>query len=64
MYAKKDKIYNAYVSKHNSNNEKHVILSMMSKGKKESCHYLAVKMLSEKLQEKLQENIKRNYIKK
>ena len=54
MYAKKDKIYNAYVSKHNSNNEKHVILSMISKGKKESCHYLAVKMLSEKLQEKLQ----------
>ena len=49
---KKKKIYLAYVSKHNSNREKQVIL-MTSKGKKfegkserRLCHYLSVKKLS------------------
>ena len=44
MYAKKEKIYPAYVSKHNSNREKQVILLMISNGEK--WHYLAVKKLS------------------
>ena len=34
MSAKKDKIYNAYVSRHNSNHEKQVILSMIWNRKK------------------------------
>ena len=32
LYAKKEKIYPAYVSKHNSNREKQVILFMISNG--------------------------------
>ena len=40
----KKKIYPAYVSKHNSNREKKVILSMISNRK--GWHYLAVKKLS------------------
>ena len=34
FYAKKDKIYPAYISKHNSNREKQVILLMIPNGKK------------------------------
>ena len=34
LYAKKEKIYSAYVSKHNSNREKQVILLMISNGEK------------------------------
>ena len=34
LYAKKEKIYPAYVSKNNSNCEKQVILLMISKGEK------------------------------
>ena len=41
LYAKKEKIYPAYVPKNNSNREKQVILSMIPNGKK--LHYLAVK---------------------
>ena len=44
MYAKKEKIYPAYVSKHNSNREKQVILLMIPNG--EGWHCLAVKKLS------------------
>ena len=44
LYAKKEKIYPAYVSKHNSNREKQVILLMISN--KERWHYLTVKKLS------------------
>ena len=44
LYAKKEKIYPAYVSKHNSNCEKQVILLMIPNGEK--WHYLAVKILS------------------
>ena len=58
MYAKKEKIYPAYVSKHNSNREKQVILLMISNGEKTETkskgrlwHYLAVKKLSELLRE-------------
>ena len=40
LYAKKGKIYPAYVSKHNSNREKQVILLMIP------WHYLALKKLS------------------
>ena len=54
FYVKKEKLQPAYVSKHNSNCEKQVILLMISKGEK-PWHYLAVKKLS---------IIKRNYIKK
>ena len=43
LYAKKGKIYLAYVSKHNSNPEKQVILLMISI--EEKWHYLAVKKL-------------------
>ena len=39
LYAKKEKIYPAYVSKHNSNCEKQVILLMIPNG--EGWHYLA-----------------------
>ena len=45
LYAKKEKIYPAYVSKHNSNCEKQFILLMISNGEK-PWHYLAVKKLS------------------
>ena len=38
-------MYPAYVSKHNSNREKQVILLMISNGEKQ-WHYLAVKKLS------------------
>ena len=34
LYAKKEKIYPAYVSKHNSNREKQVILLMISNREK------------------------------
>ena len=44
MYAKKEKIYTAYVSKHNSNCQKQVILLMIPNGGK--WHYLAIKILS------------------
>ena len=44
MYAKKEKIQPAYVSKHNSEREKQVIHLVISDGKK--WHYLAVKKLS------------------
>ena len=44
MYAKKEKIYPAYVSKHNSNREKQVILSMITN--ENDWHYLAVKKIS------------------
>ena len=47
MHAKKVKINPAYVSKHNSNREKQVILLRIPNGK--WCHYLAVKKLSELL---------------
>ena len=43
LYAKKEKIYPAYVSKHNSNREKQFILSMIPNGKE--WYYLAVKKL-------------------
>ena len=42
---KKEKIYPAYVSKHNSNHEKEVNLLMISNGEKQ-WHYLEVKKLS------------------
>ena len=42
LYAKKEKIYPAYVSKHNSNREKQVTLLMISNGEKQ-WHYLALK---------------------
>ena len=45
LYAKNEKIYLAYVSKHNSNCEKLVILLMISNGEK-LWHYLAAKILS------------------
>ena len=41
LYAEKEKIYPAYVSKHTSNREKQVILSMISNG--EGWHYLVEK---------------------
>ena len=41
MYAKKEKIYPAYVSKHNSNREKQVIPLILSNI--ERWHYLAMK---------------------
>ena len=44
LYAKKEKIYPAYVSKHNSNREKQVILLMILNGGR--WHYLAVKKIS------------------
>ena len=45
MYAKKEKIYRAYVSKNSSNREKQVIISMIPNGEKQ-WHYLEVKKLS------------------
>ena len=44
LYTKKEKIYLAYVSKHNPNGEKQVILLMIPNGEK--WHYLSVKKLS------------------
>ena len=44
-YAKKEKIYPAYISKHNSNREKQVILLMIS-NREERKHFLAVKKIS------------------
>ena len=41
FYAKKENIYPAYVSKHNSNHEKEVIPSTIPNG--EEWHYLALK---------------------
>ena len=41
LYAKKEKIYPAYVSKHNSNSEKQIILLVFPNG--EGWHYFAVK---------------------
>ena len=55
FYAKKEKIYPAYVSKHNSNREKQFILLMIPYGVK--WHYLAVKKLSTLLRE-ITSNIK------
>ena len=49
MYAKKEKIYPAYTSKHKSNCEKQVILLIIPNG--EGWHYLAVKKLSALLRE-------------
>ena len=52
LYAKKEKIYPAYVSKHNSNREKQVILLRIPNGEKRKArserrwHYLAVKKQS------------------
>ena len=43
LYAKKEKIYPAYVLKHNSNREKQVIFLMIPNG--EGWYYLAVKKL-------------------
>ena len=45
LYAKEEKNISCYVSKHNSNREKLVILSMISNGEGR-WHYLAVKNLS------------------
>ena len=44
LYAKKEKIYSAYVLKNTSTCEKQIILLMISNGEK--WHYLAVKKLS------------------
>ena len=52
LYAKKEKIYPGYVSKHNSNREKQVILLMISNGKGREAqlegewHYLSVNKIS------------------
>ena len=46
LYDKKEKIYPAHVSKHNSNHDKQVILLMISNGEKGRWHCLAVKKLS------------------
>ena len=52
LYIEKEKTYSAYVSKHNSNHEKQVILLMIPNGEgreakfQERWHYLAVKKLS------------------
>ena len=45
LYTKNEKVYPAYISKHNSNLEKQVILLMISNREKQ-CHSLAVKILS------------------
>ena len=42
LYAKKEKIYPAYVLRHNSYREKEVIVLMIANGRK--CHYHAVKI--------------------
>ena len=46
LYAKKEKIYPAYVWKYNSNHEKQVILLMIPNGEGQWWHYIAVKKLS------------------
>ena len=46
LYAKKEKIYPAYVSKHNSNREKQVILLVIANRERRRWHYLAVNKLS------------------
>ena len=43
LYAEKEKIYSAYISKNNSNCEKQVIILMITNG--EGQHYLAVRKL-------------------
>ena len=43
FYAKKEKIYSAYFSKHNSNQEREIIFLMISNGEK--WHYLTLKKL-------------------
>ena len=48
LYVKKEKTYPAYVSKHNSNREKQVIISMIPNGEK-LWYYLAVKKQSASL---------------
>ena len=57
LYAKKEKIYTAYVSNQNSNREKQVILltikKQTNKQKKNKWHYLAVKQLSASLKSAL-----------
>ena len=45
MYAKKENIYPAYVSKYSANRERQVIL-LMIRNREKRCHYLAVKKLS------------------
>ena len=57
LYAKKEKIYPGYVSKHSSNREKQVMLLMISN--REGWHYLAVKNLSALLKKITSRN---NYI--
>ena len=52
LYAKKEKIYQAYVSKHNSNCQKQVIILMISNGEKR-WHYLALKKYRHYLEEQL-----------
>ena len=54
LYAKKDKIHSAYVSKHNSKHEKQVILLMISNG--ERWRYFAIKILSTLLKEIISKN--------
>ena len=49
LYTKKEKIYPAYVSKHNSNREKRFILLMISN--REKWHFPAVKKLFPLLRE-------------
>ena len=44
LYAKKEKVYPGYVSKHDSNREKQVIILMIPNGEK--WHYLAANKLS------------------
>ena len=44
MHGENEKIYSAYISKHNSNREKQVILLMIPN--EEGWHYIAVKNLS------------------
>ena len=63
MYAKKEEIYPAYVSKHNWNHEEQVILLMISNGQKRKTitegwlwHYLGVKKLSALLRKITSEN--------
>ena len=45
LYAKKENISPAYVSKHNPNREKQVIVLMIPNGEKGRWHYLAVRKL-------------------
>ena len=44
LYAKEEKLYPAYVSKHKSNREKEIILLMIFNGK--GLHYITVKIFS------------------